>query len=193
MITILKQFNLRQKARLAPLVLIACSAFSVSTANADTIQAFNATGTFVDGASLSGTVTVNTTTGIVTASSLAVSAPDALAFNFVQFQQSNVSGLWTLTFGTTAVGLPNLNIGIATIGSSNPMIGYTGGTVASNATPVIGAASDIFYSAASQVVLSSGSFTLPAATAVPALALLALGAAPLAFFGARRRRSHLAK
>jgi hypothetical protein len=194
--TLLAQVNFSQKSRLARLALIACfgSALSVSMANADTIQIFDASGTFVDGASLSGTVTIDTTNGIVTASTLAVSAPDTLAFDFVQFQQSNVSGIWELTFGTTAAGLPNLNIGIATTGSADPLIGYTGGSVASINSPVMGGVSDIFYSSATQVSLTSGSFTLPTATPEPTtLALLILGGAPLAFFGARRRRSQLAK
>jgi hypothetical protein len=147
-------------------------------------ESFTVSGTFEDGATLSGTVTIDVMTGVATAVDLVVGPPDSLTFTFIQSQLADqASGTYTLFTGTAASGLPNLNIVLPT----TTLVNYSGGFIASTTQPFGGFFSDIFYSDTLQVNLTQGTLTAP--TPEPAsLTLLAIGAAGLAGFGWRKRR-----
>lgn len=66
-------------------LILAIAFLGATSAKADLLT-LDASGTFADGATLSGTLTINTTTGVATAADLIVSAPDSLTFDFIQFQ-----------------------------------------------------------------------------------------------------------
>ncbi len=59
---------------------------AAAPARADIITTFTAEGTFVDGATLGGTLTIDTTIGMVTAANLMVGAPYSLTLATVQNQ-----------------------------------------------------------------------------------------------------------
>ena len=66
---------MRKSLWIVPLLLLS-AAVGVPAAHADTI--FNVTGTFNDGATLSGTITINTTAGMVTALDLTTTETGAM-------------------------------------------------------------------------------------------------------------------
>jgi len=128
------------------------SLFAVSlAAHADTIVVFDASGQFhVDLATLSGTVTVDTTTGVVTAVDLFVSAPDDYTFNGI-YQQSCTLGSSSdtcfVTFdtnGTNFATYPILNLVMAV----NTFVGYDGG-LGTGQAPLNGSSSDLEWVAGS--------------------------------------------
>jgi len=132
--------------------IVTASLFAVSlAAHADTIVTFDAIGQFhVDLATLSGTVTVDTSTGIVTAVDLFVSAPDDYTFNGI-YQQSCTSGptgnSCFVTFDTNGTAFathPILNLVLAV----NTFVGYDGG-LGTGQAPLNGSSSDLEWVAGS--------------------------------------------
>lgn len=151
----------RLKASASALVLVSVAAMN---AKADVITAFSATGTFVDTATLTGSVFIDTTTGVVTGVFLFVSAPDTLLFNTLQNQAANfpTAGDYAIQSGVTQSGLPNFNFGVAT----SSLIGYSGGPIASILGPANGFASGIRYSATGDVELYTGQLAVEGQTTV---------------------------
>ena len=64
--------------------VLALLAGAAARARADLTLTFNAAGTFEDGATLGGTLTIDTTSGMVTAANLTVGAPQSLTFIYIQ-------------------------------------------------------------------------------------------------------------
>ncbi len=147
------------------------------------LSTFAAAGEFQDGATLGGTMTIDTTAGIVTAVDLTVTAPDSLAFTFVQAQES-FEGIYTIQTGTAASGFPDLNLYFP-----NPsLVGYTGGYIGSGDQTAIVYVSDIYYSSNNQVYLTVGSLT---AVPEPSTLLVACvgGVCVIAYGVAKQRRA----
>jgi hypothetical protein len=100
---------------LVNLAVVACLWGGVGQVKADPIT-LDASGTFADGATLSGTVTINVTTGAATAVNLLVGPPDSLTFTFIHSQAVVFSGsAYEVVAWTTGSGLPTLILPTATL------------------------------------------------------------------------------
>lgn len=177
--------------------IVAASLFAISlAAHADDIVIFDASGIFhVDSATLSGTFTMDTTTGVITAVDLFVSAPDSDTFNGI-YQQSCTLGpndncyVTFDTNGTDFATYPILNL-VLSVGT---LVGYDGG-VGSGTVPLDNSSSDLEWIAGSVSgvdleKLQSGSITpeipISAAPEPSTFILLGIGALGLLYFGGRR-------
>jgi len=140
--------------RTASLAVVAMLCFIVSASKANTIQTFNATGTFESGSTLTGTVTIDETIGSVTALNLTFSAPDSEHFTVLQ-SQGSVSGIYQIAAGIAASGRPAFFFALPT----PSLVGYSGSTIASDAAPANFTVSDIQITSSSVDILASGNLT----------------------------------
>jgi hypothetical protein len=150
-------------------------------AKADLDVVFDASGTFVDGATLSGTLTVDVTTGTVTASALQVSAPDHGSFTLIQNQGLDIFGVVTPGYYGLSIttGSPNtfpvLQLGLNT----TSLIGYGGGNMT--------AESNLAINSTTPNGLKNGELTT--AVPEPSTALVAaFGAVAFIAYGLSRHR-----
>jgi CSLREA domain-containing protein len=160
------------------------------SAYANTITTFDATGTFQDGATLAGTLTIDTTNGDVLASSLAI-PPDSSALDVIQGVGST-GDAFDILLGTASGQYPNLNL-VLPVGT---LVGYAGGLLASNANPVTtqgAVAISNFVSTTHNITfLDSGQLTPAAATPeITTLAMIGGGLITLGLAALRRRRASL--
>lgn len=156
-------------------------------AHADTITTFDATGVTALGATFSGTLTIDTTAGVVTADDLNLSSPDNLAFTATP----TVSGtVLPSTFeiqipATTGPGALQLQLPI------NSLVGYDGGQMDSLSNGVDGRISEVtdgidIFTEGTLTATTEGTLTT---TPLPAtLPLFASGLGVLGFLGWRRKR-----
>ena len=154
----------------------------VSASFAQTV--FTASGTFANGATLGGTVTINPATGEVTAINLTVSAP--------------ISATLTVAEGT-GFGAAYVDFGVGTVSGTTDMtvalpgttlVGFSGGPLCSTSAPCGGISSGVRVSGV-LTQLTSGSLTSgssAAATPAPPSLWLALSGCLAAFVYALRRR-----
>ena len=155
----------------AALAILLC----VSSAHGASVTLY-LTGTFADGATLGGTITIDNTAGTVTAQNVTISPPDAGAFTV---SQGNSSGglYYDVGLGTTGGIYPSLSMALAT----TTLVGYTGGPLCNNLNPSLcgGVTSGLRTSASNLIVLNSGSAsTTPPGqqtTSVPAISPWGLG------------------
>lgn len=137
---------------------------------ADTIIQFNASGTFADGSVLTGTVTIDTTTGLPTGVSLKTTGPTAVGpLTDLGFGQDEAQ-----FFEIAAQGFNNDDIYLY-LDVPN-LIGYTGGALCGVSTgcvetvpPNLGA---VVSSVTDPVYLTAGGLTLPAAVPEPSSVML---------------------
>jgi hypothetical protein len=159
------------------LLLSALFLSATLAAHADNIVTFDASGVFQSGSTLSGTLTLDSTTGIFTAVDLFVSSPDTLAFNAVaQLCSYPVAGICTIQSGNGSAYQPPVLV-LDVIATS--LIGYTGGSIGSETSPDFGYSSNIYFGAGiPDDSLTSGRLTTtpePSSIALLGTGLLALG------------------
>ncbi|MGP8261093.1 MAG: PEP-CTERM sorting domain-containing protein [Acidobacteriaceae bacterium] len=116
------------------------------TAHADTINDFTASGTFTDGAILSGTINMDVTNGTVLLADLTVGSPLNMTWTDVSstftgpepLDPNDVFGIVMITPSSDST-LPSLTLGLDT----STLVGYTGGPLYSFSfmNPYYGAAS----------------------------------------------------
>ncbi|MGH9608351.1 MAG: hypothetical protein ACRD34_01645 [Bryobacteraceae bacterium] len=158
-----RRSNLRSLFLGSPaIILLAFFALGPGKANADTMTTFNATGAFQDGASLTGTLTIDTTTGTVTASTVEVPS-DATGLDDIQV---GLPGTVTAIDITTDGNSPELDLYLPV----DNLVGYTGGPLGSLADPLtvkaITVETNLFLPTNNNAVfLNSGALTQ--ASAVP--------------------------
>lgn len=169
---------------LLALAILLCA----SGAYAQTV--FNVSGSFIDGPTLGGTITINTATGVVTAVNLTLSAPYAGAYTVIDSQGWNGT-YFGIPVSTAAnpTGLPQINLLLP----PSTLVGYAGGTVCSNSVPCTHISSGFFPSVGvtftlNSATLSPGSGSPPPSTPAPPTWILAAIAVALAAFTALLRR-----
>jgi hypothetical protein len=134
------------------------------------VVTFDATGSFLGGGTLGGTLTIDVTAGVVTASDLTVSAPISLTFAFIQIQsQCCVFNDYQIQVGAST-GVPNGVPYLALLLPTTTLIGYAGGEIGSIDQPANGFSSGIQF-LSGEALLDVGSLTA-AAVPEPATSLL---------------------
>ena len=149
------------------IAFLICLGFGSGDAAADVIRTFEASGTFDSGSVLSGTVTIDTTTGIAEAVDLVVGSPASLDFTFIQAQVAIPGVTYEIQTGPTAAGLPNFDFG--PLGTST-LINYDGGPIYSG--------SDIFHGPGQSDLITNGALTAipePSSWALLGVGLVSLG------------------
>lgn len=166
------------------LVVAGLMAVVSGVASADVSTVFDAQGTLTDGAVLGGTMTIDTTTGVLTSADLTLTSPNAGIFSTVDTTGYFSAGDEYLTFvgETTDTTINALRLGLLT----TSLVGFTGGNFASldhlsPSTPSY--TSDLRDSSGAEIDLVSGSLAeapeIDAASAGSALTLLLGGLALL--------------
>jgi hypothetical protein len=100
------------------------------------IITFNVSGTFTDGAVLSGTMTIDDVAGVATAANFMVGAPISVTFNVIEFDGAYPGGNWfiqTIPTGAPVGSLPDFNLILPTA----TLVGYTGGSLNTVNTDVV--------------------------------------------------------
>jgi hypothetical protein len=181
-------------------VLVAVGVMGAQLAHADLLRTFDVSGSFQDGSSLGGTVTIDVTSGAITAAALDLGAPISVSitngsYGSTAFSGGVIAALYAATIPNSAAQLANdkLYLDFAT----PSLVGYSGGAFYSttdpaavtNGKPYGTEIHDQFGIIQTQLV--SGAAT--AATAVPEPSGLATLAAGLFGLGlvARRKQRHI--
>jgi PEP-CTERM motif len=150
---------------------------------------FDVTGTFSDGSSLDGTITLDPTTGDVSAVDLIVGVPWSLEFDVVQSQTHGGPVVPTLETGLTASGRPTLGLLFAT----TSFVNYAGGQLCSTSVTTTdcgkhGSSELLMADSSQDRFLATGSVT-PAVPEPASLILFGTGLCALAASGRRRAQA----
>jgi hypothetical protein len=108
-------------------------------ASADTMTTFNVTGTFTNGATLSGSIVIDTTTGVVSSGTVIAGGITFTFVNPADFQGSYGSEYLAQLSTTPGFSVPFLDLLFPT----GSLIGYTGGDLCSDSDPCSIAQSDL--------------------------------------------------
>jgi hypothetical protein len=162
------------------IVLCASSAYAASVV-------FTAAGTTADGATLGGTVTIDTTAGTVTAANVTLGAPDTSTYTFIQAGTGPSAPVYVIQLGTAASGNPRM--GLLVPGTT--LVGYAGGALCSTSALCTDVTSYVFFGGDNPIDLTAGSLTPvpppPSTPAPPTWALIGLAILLLAAFTAMSR------
>jgi hypothetical protein len=116
------------KIALRSLMLCSLAALSICCSYAATIV-FNVNGSLADGASISGTITINNTTGTATAANLTFGAPDSVNMPLIYGQGLAFFGALPNNYG---LGLQNTadTMDFNFVFPTTTLVGYNGGPIA---------------------------------------------------------------
>jgi hypothetical protein len=145
---------------------------------------FQATGVFADGSALSGTLTIDTVGGTITASNLVVGAPSAFTFINIIGQADSPAPFFYSVQVRNAAATEDFDFGLPL----HSLVGYTGGAICSSSTPSCVNSNLFNLAALNGPVLSSGSLTSP--NAVPEPGTIMLGGGSLIGLALIRRRKY---
>jgi hypothetical protein len=145
---------------------------------------FEASGSFLSGATLSGTVTIDVTAGVATASDLVVSAPDSLTFAFVESQNLCCALTdYEIQVGTAASGVPDFGLLLPTA----TLIGYNGGEIGGTSQPANGFVSEIQF-LSTEDILTVGSLTAVPEPSTSLMTAISFALTALVYGVAKSRR-----
>ena len=142
---------------MALFVAVAVLGLVAGVSRADTITTFDASGTFQSGGTLSGTMTVDVTTGVVQSVNFTADSQN-YTFIVVQIPNSSDNGDFFLENRVTPSALPDLTFGL----SDSTLVGYSGGSIGSLDQSANGYFSDVEFSSSDIDGLVSGNFTVAA-------------------------------
>jgi hypothetical protein len=146
-------------------------------ARADVIRVFEASGVFTDGVTLGGTLTIDVTTGVVTAANLLLGAP--ISADLTVIGGTGQEGGLAQTFASSTI-YPLTVLGFLT----PSLVGYDGGPLASDAVNNGFVSAYVAAPGVDGVDLASGTLTVPEPST---WAMMLLGFAGLGFAGYRQR------
>jgi hypothetical protein len=146
---------------------------------------FNVNGTFADGTHVTGTVTIDTGTGVVTSGALTLSAPNVATL-------TTIEGASLCGSGTVCFGLFNAHLSMTLVFPViQDLVGYSGGNLCSTTTSCSADSALYLPPAETADRLTSGSLTPapPAGTpAPPSLWLAMAGCIAILAYALRARR-----
>ena len=160
-------------------------AVGAPNAQADTVTTFDVSGTvepavsFLTGTTFSGTLTIDVTSGAITA--VDITFPGLPIFDRLVFQGPDGSD-WDVS-ARTSIGVVGLFLSFTTAPTPGSLVGFTGGTITGR--EVIDALEDPLYN------VTGGSVTAPTATPEPStVALMLLGVGLVFVLRKRNSRGH---
>jgi hypothetical protein len=170
---------------IASALVIVLLSFGGGNARANTVT-FNATGTFSDGANLSGTITIDNSLGVVTMVDLIISAPDAATFNVIGFQAPDTptTGQYDIEAYKCSPTSNCLYPWLQVVLPVSSLIGYNGG--------IFVAPSALYPSEADSPVVLTGSLTGTETPIPSSLPLFATGLGALGLLASRKKRKSAA-
>jgi hypothetical protein len=161
-------------------IAVAVAVLAAPVAKGDTVDVFNASGTFADTSTFSGTVSIDVTSGIVTAVDLIYVFPTSMIYAQGPFTGDTRTGLTPLpvaylldvpVFPNSPPQYDTLELAIKGTNTADSLVGYTGGNFCATASPCgpdelrqIWVSNFVGADLAVNVILASGSLTLVSST-----------------------------